>query len=172
MRAVALSDRKIQQTVNESFIPLKVVMTYPPKMKAFPLDWPAMRSWRIAYSITSGQGFTGCSVVSPDLKTEYGSTGSAMVWEMFDSIAYDQKKFQAMLDRSIEHAKQETKIRDEAPNRVAMEFKLAGFRRRLKETTRERIRLPPKGFTKEHAIELFELSGDLPKKNDKAIAGN
>ena len=162
MRAVALSDKQIQQTVAESFVPLKVMMTYPPRMEAFPLDWPAMRRWQIAYKMTGGKGFTGCSVVSPDLKTEYGSTGSAMVWELFDSTAYDAKKFQAMLDQSIKFAAEERELRQSSTRRSRLE--LAKFNAKVRKANRSSVRLPPKGFTADQARELFRLTGDLPEK--------
>lgn len=164
MRTVALSDKKIQKTINEKFIPLKIVMTYPPKMKEFPLDWPAMRSWRIAYKITSGQGFTGCSVVSPDLRMEYGSTGSAMVWEMFESTAYDAKKFQAMLDQAAKYAKKEREIRGRKYGAIKQGLLLTQFRNEIRKSNREGMRLPPKGFSAAKAIELFKMAEESSKE--------
>ena len=169
MRAVALSEGKIQQTIIKNFIPLKVEMTYPPKMKAFPLDWPAMTKWRIGYKMMGGAGYTGCSVVSPDLTTEYGSTGSAMVWELFDSVAYDAKKFQAMLDQSIAFAAKEKAIHESAENRIAEKFQLAKFRAEVRKANRSNVRLPPKGFSIDRAKELFRMTGDLPSEGDKGL---
>jgi hypothetical protein len=46
MRAVALSDKTVQDTVAKSFIPLKVVIR--PGAREFPLDWPAMEHWKVS----------------------------------------------------------------------------------------------------------------------------
>ena len=60
--------------------------------------------------LMKGDGFTGGSVVSTDPQAEYGSTGSAFVWEMFDSIAYDADKFLAMPKKSLERAAAEESV--------------------------------------------------------------
>lgn len=165
MRAVALSDKTVQEKVAKSFIPLKV--TIPFGTETFPLDWPGLKSWHDAYKRMGGpktSGITACSVISPDLSTEYGSTGSAFVWELFDSIAYDAKKFAAMLDRAAERGKKEREIRDEtAQSDEERERRLASFRKEVKKAVRRegRFHFPPKGITIEGAKELFRLSGDL-----------
>lgn len=168
MRAVALSDKMVQEKIRKSFIPLKVAIL--PGTETFPLDWPAMQGWRIAYRLMGGskcEGITGCAVISPDLEVEFGNTGSAFVWEMFDSTAYDPEKFTAMLDHALKRFAREQEI---ASNRVlpqsVREWQLAHYRRQVsREIRREgRFRLPPQGFTVDGAIELFELSGDLPGK--------
>ena len=141
-------------------------MTYPPKMKAFPIEWPAMKKWRMAYRLTGGKGFTGCSIVSPDLQTEYGSTGSAMVWELFESTAYDRKKFQAMIDQSLLFAKEEQSIRESES--YGKRLKLAKFKSKIARETRSHVRLPPNGFSAEKAKELFKMTGDLPGESNKA----
>ncbi|MBX9940793.1 MAG: hypothetical protein K2Y32_16150 [Candidatus Obscuribacterales bacterium] len=38
------------------------------------------------------KGFTACVVVDEQTKTQLGSTGYAVVWELFDSIAYHPEK--------------------------------------------------------------------------------
>lgn len=165
MRAVALSDPKVQNRIAGAFVPLKVSIT--PGTPAFPLEWPAMLGWRIAFGIGGGkdnQGFTGCSVVSPDLQVEYGSTGGAMVWELFDSPAYDPTKFSAMLDRAISRFDAENRIRRN-PNLTADERRrqIAAYRWDLGAKLRAEnpLRGLPPGFTIEGATRLFELSGDL-----------
>jgi hypothetical protein len=165
MRAVALSDARVQAAVDKDFVPLKVPI--PPGTAEFPLTWPAMTGWRIAYALLGGkhnEGFTGCSVVSPDLSAEFGNTGSALIWEMFDSPAYDPDKFLAMLSRAKRRAEEDRRIASD-PLRPAAE------RRRLQQRHRDNVarlvreegefRLPPRGFTREYAEELFRLSGDL-----------
>lgn len=165
IRAVALSDKTVQAKIAESFVPLKRVIPYP--KTSFPLDWPALAGWKASYAHMDGTGFTGCSVVSPDLKAEYGNTGSAFVWEMFDSTAYDTHKFAAMLDRAAQRWAREQDIRTDKKLGVGeRDRKLARHRDDVGRAVAEegRFRLPPKGFTIEGAIELFQLSGDLPKK--------
>jgi len=131
MRAVALADKKVQETISTNFLPLKVVMTYPPKMEKFPLDWPALRNFQVGYQLTKGKGYTGCAVVSPDLKTQYGSTGSAMVWELMDSVAYDTVKFQKMLDQSLKFAAEEKSLK-----RSGGRLQMSRFRLKMRQENR------------------------------------
>ncbi|MCS6863141.1 MAG: hypothetical protein NZT92_22775 [Abditibacteriales bacterium] len=165
MRAVALADKTVQEKIAQSFIPLKVMIPY--GTKEFPLDWPAMNHWRLAYKLMGGEkctGLTGCTVVSPDLQTEYANTGSAFVWEMFTSTAYDATKFAAMLDRASQRARQEMAIRqDPKLSDQERESQLARFRREVRSAVVKEgaTRPKPKGFTDWHAVELFALSGDL-----------
>ena len=165
MRAVSLSDKIVHEKVEKSFIPLKVKINF--GTEKFPLDWPALKIWQDTYRNMGGPkttGITAATVVSPDLKTEYGSTGSAFVWEMFDSIAYDATKFAAMLDRATERAEREKVIRaDKGLGDKEREAKLASFRVEVRKTVGDegRFRLPPRGFSIEGAMELFRLSGDL-----------
>ena len=108
-----------------------------------------------------------CTVVSPDLKMEYGNTGSAMVWEMFDSIAYNADKFNTMLDKA--------KQRFEAEKAIILNKKLStsektkqisDLRKKVKKQVGEegKFRMPPKGFSIKQALELFEMTGDYKKK--------
>jgi hypothetical protein len=165
MRAVALSDPAVQKRITAEFVPLKVQIDF--GTKEFPLKWPAMLSWRIAYSVAGGEknnGFTGCTIVSPDLMVEYASTGSAMVWELFESTAYDAGKFLAMIERGVERAKTERRIQSD-PNRTPAQRRFA--LRQEREKTRQmvssegRMRGAPPGFTREKAIELFRLAGSI-----------
>lgn len=167
MRTVSLSNPIVQEKVNSSFVPLKLQIDY--GTEKFPIDWPALKKWRIAYFFMGGKktkGITGCSVVSPDLKIELGNTGSAFVWEMFDSVAYDATKFATMLDNSIEFYERYQSIQDDTSIRRWKRRRLVSrLNRDVKKNNKAhgKFRLPPKGFTKENAIELFQLSGDLPK---------
>jgi len=116
MRAVSLSDKTVQEKIEKSFIPLKIKISY--GTDKFPVDWPALKIWQDTYTRMGGPkttGITACSVVSPSLKVELGSTGSAFVWEMFDSIAYDAKKFADMLDRAVEREARERAILVDKP---------------------------------------------------------
>lgn len=173
MRAVALADKDVQKKIAEHFIPLKVEIPY--GTKKFPLEWPALKMWRDTWARMGGEettGLTACSVVSPDLQTEYGSTGSAIVWELFESIAYGKDKFAAMLDRAKTRADEEKKIRSNKElSQDAKNGKLAAFRKRvLKEVSEEgKFKLPPKGFTIKGATKLFDSTGDIEwlEKNQK-----
>ena len=165
MRAVALADTTVQDKVAKSFIPLKIAI--PHGTEKFPVDWPGLKMWQDTYQRMGGKkvdGITACSVISPDLKVEYGNTGSAFVWEMFDSIAYDAKKFAAMLDRSVERCNREAEIRaDKNLSEKEREAMLAKFHGEVRRAVAKEgvFRLPPRGFTIEGAKELFRLSGDL-----------
>lgn len=169
MRAVALSDSAVQDKVAKSFIPLKIKI--PHGAEKFPVEWPGLKNWQYIYQWMGGKkvdGITACSVISPDLKVEYGSTGSALVWEMFDSIAYDAEKFSAMLDRAKERCARAKEIRgDKTLSEQERETKLASFHIEVREAIADegRFRFPPTGFTIEGAKELFRLSGDLKDKN-------
>lgn len=165
MRAVALSDKVVQEKVAKSFVPLKVVIPY--GTKEFPLDWQAMNHWRVVHKLMGGEkatGLTGCAVVSSDGKTEYANTGSAFVWELFDSTAYDPQKFAAMLDRGAQRASREQAIQKDAklsdPERAKQ---LASFHKEVRAAVAKEGQGfgRPKGFTDLHALELFSLSGDL-----------
>ena len=85
MRAVALSDKAVQDKVVSSFVPLNVQIDY--GTEEFPLDWRGLKIWQDTYRRMGGpktKGITACSVIGPELEVEFGSTGSAFVWEMFD----------------------------------------------------------------------------------------
>jgi hypothetical protein len=165
MRAVALSDPAVRDWANGRSVPLKVVIE--PGTKRFPLDWPAMGGWATAYQFLGGEkneGFTGCSLVSPDLSVEFASTGSAHVWELFDSPAYDRDKFLAMLERGwTRHREFAAALHDPNSSPRQRDAKAERLRRqfRAQVASEGRFRLPPKGFTIEGAVELFRLSGDL-----------
>ena len=107
-----------------------------------------------------------CSVVSPDLKMEYGNTGSAMVWEMFDSIAYDANKFNAMLNRATTRFETEKKIIEN--KNLSFQAKVDTidiYRKKVKKQVGEegKFNLPPKGFSLQKALDLFEKTGDYKK---------
>lgn len=173
MRAVALSDEAVQEKIAKSFVPLTVVIPY--GGKEFPLDWPAMASWRAVHTWMGGEkcaGLTGCAVVSSDTQTEYANTGSAFVWEMFESTAYDPKKFAAMLDRGLQRAGRENAIRaDGELTDAERKSQLAKFHKEVRAAVLEegRGRGKPRGFTDLHALEIFIRTGDVfakppPKK--------
>lgn len=168
MRAVALSDKTVQAKIKEFFVPLKIVIE--PGTKEFPVDWPALSHWSKTYRKMGAEeceGITGCSVVSPDLEVEYANTGSAFVWEIFDSTAYDPVKFAAMLDRAQERFEAERGLLANEELRDGVKVRRLKHKRAqvAREIKREgRVRLPGRGFSKDGAVELFQLSGDLPRE--------
>lgn len=168
MRAVALSDPEIQKYIQDHFLPLKVSME--PGTAELPLDWPGLIGWKIAYKVLGGEksnGFTGCMVVSSDLKTQYGATGSANISELFDSIAYNRDKFLAMLEKAQQRRLEEESIRSNPRYSSSVRKRKIGelrgkiFREDW-EARQAQNRLPPrKGFHWIHALELFRKSGDI-----------
>jgi hypothetical protein len=72
-----------------------------------------------------------------------------------------------MLKRADERGAREQAIRaDETLSKAHKERRLTSFRDDVRSAVAKegRFHLPPKGFTIQGAVELFELSGDLPKK--------
>jgi len=165
MRAVSLSNERVREQVTQSFVPLKVRIDH--GTEEFPLDWPALKSWSTTYRRMGGkkcEGITACCVISPDLKIEYANTGSAFVWEMFESTAYDPVKFAAMLERGKERFKRDRQILEDGSlsERERLQKRVA-FQNEVRKALEKEgpFRLPPTGFTIQHALELFRLSGDV-----------
>lgn len=167
MRAVALSDKEIQSEINKNFIPLKLeVKKGAPE---FPLDWAALSRWRTVYKFNlpgmeEKQGFTMCTVVTPDLEMELGSTGSAFIWEIFDSIAYDKDRFLTMIKDAHRFALEREKLLAAiGAGERASRFNYLRWKRKVEKRIRAngRVGLPPKGFTAENAKELLRMTGDL-----------
>jgi len=166
VRAVALSDSIVQEKLGKSFIPLKV--TIQQGTKDFPLGekWAALDYWRGVYRFLGGEkcgGWYGCAVVSPDLQTVYGDTGSGLAWELFDCAAYDAKKFAAMLDRAAERAARERTLRaDRNLSTSERDRQLARFREEVRSAVKKEGEghLPPDGFTIGGMLELHKIAGD------------
>ena len=165
-RAVVLSDPRVRAAVEKDFVPFKLEIRE--GTDVFPSDWPAIRHWNWGYQLTGGEecrGITGCAAVSPDLEFEYADTGSCLVWELFDTAAYDAEKFLQMLADATRRFEQEQAIRAhatlaDAERAAAVKAHRRAVRREVKKEGR--FHLPPAGFTIEGAKELFRLSGDLP----------
>jgi hypothetical protein len=167
MRAVALADSTVQKKVAKWFIPLKVVVPQGTKELPSVGNWPALRYWDLTYRLLGSEkcaGWYGISVVSPDLQTEYGQPGSGLTWQLFDSIAYDAKKFAAMLDRAAKRAAGERTIRaDKTLSQQERDRRLARFREEVRNAVAKEVAvplLPPKGFTVERAQQLYKLAGE------------
>ena len=156
LRAVALSNKDVQKFVADHYVPLKLGFN---KLDGFPVDWPALQAWATAYKFSDGRCFTGCSVVSPDLEAEYGTTGAAMVWEMFESSAYDAVRFNAVLSAAGDRAREERVIRTQrGVTESERTAEIARFRKGLDRAVEVngRFQLPPKGFSVEKVMALFE----------------
>ena len=156
MRAVALADPKVQVMVKKQFVPLKLAFD---KEKGFPVEWPALKSWAERFKFADGRGFTGCSVVSPDLEAEYGTTGAPMVWEMFDSGADDAAKFHAFLSAAAARAHEERVLRTQrGVTKSERTAEIVRFRKGLDRAVEVngRFQLPPKGFSVEKVMALFD----------------
>jgi hypothetical protein len=159
MRVVSLSDARVQALVKRSFIPVKMRFD---GEKGFPVDWPALRNWVPFFKFAAGPGFAGCSVVSSDLGAEYANTGSAFIWEIFDSTAYDPEKFVAMLERALLRAAEERALNGQRGITAAeRKVEVARLRRGVRNAVRRegRFHLPPEGFSLEKALELFRMAG-------------
>ena len=166
MRAVALADPEIQSYIQKHFVPLKLEVL--PGAKELPVNWSSLLGWRLAYKYAGGptsKGFTGCMVVSADLKTLYGGTGSASIAELFDSVAYDREKFLAMLKLTQKRRLEEESIRsDSSLGSRERSRKMRQFRRKIhSENWAARSKKSKRrGFRYKHAMELLRMSGDRP----------
>lgn len=159
MRAHVLSDSTVQSLVSKNFVPLKMKLD---PQKGFPVDWPALKRWQTAFKMNQGKGFAGCSVIASDLHVEFGNTGSARVWELFDSTAYDAKKFAAMLRMAADRNTEDRSLRAQRGINAAERRMVVGrFREGVGKAvkTEGRSHLPPKGYSLEQALKLYELAG-------------
>ena len=89
---------------------------------------------------------------------------------MFESTAYDAKKFAAMLDRGAERAAREQVIRNDTKlSEQERESQLVSFHKEVRSALAEEghARTKPKGYSDLHSLELFSLSGDLFPKPPK-----
>jgi len=172
-RAVALSDSVVQEKIAKFFIPLKVEIKADSKEIPLVGNWPALAYWRptreFCLNTLKSNGFFGCSVVSPDIQTEYANPGPSLPWQAFDSFAVDAKKFAAMLDRAEARATRERAIRaDKTLSVEERERNVASFRAEVKrEVTKETAfpLLPPKGFKLEYGREIDSIPGwNTPQK--------
>jgi hypothetical protein len=162
MRAVALGDKGVQAELMKRFVPLKVNIQ--PGTQEFPVKWPAFIGWSIAYGIGGGKdnnGFTGCSIVTPDQSLELANTGSAFVWEIFESPAYDPAKFITMMSRAQSRFEALQQIEQSNLGGWAKWERTSNLRREISDAVRREgaTRQWPKGLTAENLKELFELAG-------------
>ena len=76
----------------------------------YPVEWPALKHWATAFKFSNERGFAGCSVISPDLTTEFGNSGSARVLDLLDSPAFDPEGMLGMLNRAMGRVNEERSI--------------------------------------------------------------
>lgn len=166
LRTHALSDTKVAYLVNTKCVPVKIPLKTG-KGQKFPVDWPALKKWAGAFKFSNARGFTGCSVVSYDHAIEYGNSGSAKLSEILDTPAFQSKKVQDMLERALSRVTEERslvvqrRIREVERKREIKNFRL-GVTRAVQSESRSK--LPPRGYSLEQALELYQMAGATPEK--------
>ena len=164
LRAHSLADSTVLSLIKSKCIPVKLKLD---KKKPFPVDWPALGKWAAAFKFSNGRGFAGCSVVSFDLQIEYGNSGSARLFEVLDSSAFDPKRFAAMMERSASRLTEERSLRvQRGVTEYERKVELYRFRKGVTRAVQSesRSQLPPKGYSLEQALELYQIAGAVPKK--------
>ena len=164
LRAHGLSDSKVIELVKAHCVPVKIQLK---KGQDYPIEWPALKKWATAYKFTNGRGFTGCSVVSPDLAIEYGNSGSARISEMLESPAFDPKEVLAMLARAMDRVNEERSIRvQRSISDDERKLEIVRFRKGVTRVVQSegRRKLPPEGYSLEQALELYRMAGIASKE--------
>ena len=166
LRTHALSDLKVAYLVNTKCVPVKIPLKTG-KGQKFPVDWPALKKWSAGFKYSNARGFTGCSVVSYDHAIEYGNSGSAKLSEILETPAFQSKEVQKMLERALLRVSEERSlvvqrgIREVERKREIQNFRLGVTRAVQSES---RTKLPPRGYSLEQALELYQIAGATPKK--------
>ena len=159
IRGIALSDADVQRKVKSSFVPLKLVYT---EGSGFPVKWSVLKGWETKFDYSSDLGSAGCAVINSDLNMEFANSGSAMMGELFDSVAYDARKFSRMLSRGYQRWKEDGIIGREGGLSIEdRKQEVDRYRRGVAyEVEKEgQMRFAPKGYSLEKALELFRLAG-------------
>ena len=155
MRAVALSDPEVQKLVAANYVPLKLAFN---KREGFPVTWPALRDWATEFKFSDGRCFAGASVVSPDLESQFGNSGSTQVWELIGSTVCDPGMFRTMLHEALVRGNEEQIVRTQrGVTERERRMELYRFRKGVKRvvSSHGRFQLPPQGFSLEATMELF-----------------
>ncbi|NIP92957.1 MAG: hypothetical protein GWO24_05640 [Akkermansiaceae bacterium] len=163
LRTHVLSDPAVLAFIKARCVPVKVKLA---KDKEFPLDWPALDRWVTTFKFRAGKGLAGCSVVSADLEIEYGNSGSANLWELFESRAYNSGSFAAMLEQAALRITEERSLRvQRGISDFERKMELRTFRRGVRKAVRSQhdSRLPPRGYSLERAMELQQMAGAVEK---------
>jgi len=159
LRTHALSDPKIIEMVKARCVPMKIRLK---KGEDYPVDWPALKHWATAFKFSNQRGFAGCSVVSSDLTIEFGNSGSARIFELLSSPAFDPEEVLGMLKRAMERVNEERSILvQRGISNEEREAEILRFRKGVTRAVRSegRRRLPPGGYSLEQALELYRMAG-------------
>ena len=159
IRALTLTHPEVQRKITGSFVPLKLV--YRPQ-KGFGVSWPVLRQWDHRFAFAGNDGTAGCTVVNADLTMEFANSGSSLISELFESTAYDGRKFSRMLSRGYQRWKEDGIISREGGLSVKERADEVERHRDgvASDVTREgEMRIPPKGYSLEKALELSRLAG-------------
>jgi len=164
LRTHVLSDPRIIEMVKAQYIPMKIRLEVG---EDYPVDWPALKHWATAFKFSNERGFAGCSVISPDLAIEFGNSGSARIYELLTSSAFDSEAILRMLKRAMERINEERSIL--VQRGISTEERKAEILRFRKGVTRAvrsegRRNLPPAGYSLEQALELYRVAGVEVKK--------
>ena len=159
LRTHVLSEPKIIEMVKARCIPMKIRLE---KGEDYPVDWPALKHWATAFKFSNERGFAGCSVISSDLAIEFGNSGSARIYELLSSPAFDSEAILGMLKRAMERVNEERSIL--VQRGISNEERRAEILRFRKGVTRAvrsegRRNLPPAGYSLEQALELYRVAG-------------
>lgn len=161
VRTHALSNSTVQSVIKSNYIPLKLKLQ---RGKDFPVDWPALEKTATAFKFSNSRGFAGCAVVSHDLEVEYARTGTAQLWELSESPAYDPKKLAEMLERAASRVTEERSLRAQRGiSDVERKAEIQRLRRGIGHAARSESpsHLPPRGYSLELALELYRMAGTL-----------
>lgn len=164
LRTHALSSPTVAAHVRRTCIPLKVKLE---QGKDFPLKWPALKKWATEFKFSDARGFAGCAIVSYDLALEYGNSGPTKLANMMESPAFDAKAFATMLSTVSDRVTEERSLRAQ---RGIKEFERLEELKRFRQGVARAVRsegwskLPPRGYSLEQALELYQMAGTKPKK--------
>ena len=159
LRTLALTDPKVIEVLKTQFIPMKIRLK---RGEEYPVEWPALKHWATAFKFSNERGFAGCSVISPDLTTEFGNSGSARVLDLLDSPAFDPEGMLGMLNRAMGRVNEERSIL--VQRGISNEERKVEILRFRKGVTRAvssegRRKLPLEGYSLEQALELYRMAG-------------
>ena len=159
IRALSLSDSEVQKKIIGSFVPLKLIYT---EGKGFGVKWLVLNGWETKFQFAAGDGCAGCAILNADLNMEFANSGSALVGELFESVAYDPKKFSTMLSRGYQRWKEDGIMgREGGLSMRERQQEVDRYRRGVVfEVEKEgEMRLPPIGYSLAKAMELFRMAG-------------
>jgi hypothetical protein len=159
MRALTLTDAEVERKITSSFVPLK--LAYTPD-KGFGVKWPALSRWETRFQFAGPDGSAGCAVINAELTMEFANSGSSLISELFDSTAYDSRKFSGMLSRGYQRWREDRIVSAEGGlSENERDDEVLRYRAGVAfDVAREgEMRIPPKGYSLGKAVELFRMAG-------------